>query len=272
MGRFDGYLLVSDFDGTLIGENHQISAENHQAIAEFVREGGRFCGATGRTELNVRPYIGELPLSVPWILYNGAAIFDFEKNAFVYKALLDRQRMRPFVDKIIKHFPTVNVQIYPSGPYCQVNACAAPDSVSVHEAQACENRAIDDVPETWFKILFCSDDSDEISAIEAMFDADPLSQEVHNTRSARRYFELTANGVNKGTALQALKKILIPKPRCVVAIGDYNNDIEMLDEADIAAAPESALPEVKSHADIITSCHTKNAIADLILKLKTTVR
>ena len=49
MGKFDGYLLVSDFDGTLIDHNLSISDENTAAIRSFIDQGGRFLGATGRT-------------------------------------------------------------------------------------------------------------------------------------------------------------------------------------------------------------------------------
>ena len=80
-------------------------------------------------------------------------------------------------------------------------------------------------------------------------------------------FELTAPNVNKGSALVRLKRLLDPMPRQVVAIGDYLNDLEMLAEADIAAAPSSALPEVKARARIITQDHTQSAIADLVQQL-----
>jgi hypothetical protein len=53
-----------------------------------------------------------------------------------------------------------------------------------------------------------------------------------------------------------------------VAIGDYLNDVEMLQEADIAAAPESAMAEVKCHAQIITVDHTQSAVADLVRQLE----
>ena len=65
-----------------------------------------------------------------------------------------------------------------------------------------------------------------------------------------------------------LKTLLLPAPRHVVAIGDYLNDIEMLQEADTSAAPESAMPDVKRHAQIITVSHTQSAIADLVGKLE----
>lgn len=268
MGKFDGYLLVSDFDGTLIDDDRTISSENIRAIDSFIAQGGRFLGATGRTELNVRPYTREMKLSSPWILYNGAAIFDWEKDAFVYKAPLNRPLAEAFVRKVMVRFPDINVQVYPGGPFCQVNAGAVPDSTAENENQRYENRPMEDITEDWLKVLFCSDDFSQIEAIEAMLEGDPLVSQVHQTHSGRRYFELTAPGANKGSALARLKDLIEPRPRRVVAIGDYLNDVEMLQEADIAAAPESAMAEVKCHAQIITVDHTQSAVADLVRQLE----
>ena len=267
MGKFAGYLLVSDFDGTLIDHQLKISGENIEAIRSFIAQGGRFLGATGRTELNVRPYTDGIPMSSPWILYNGAAIFDWQSNSFLYKAPLDRRLTEAFVAKVMARFSTINVQVFCGGPFCQVNQAALPDRQVVLENQRFEFKPMAQIAEDWLKVLFCADDPEVIDAIEAMLEDDPLRQCVHKMHSAARYFELTAPWANKGSALARLRQLLVPAPSTVVAIGDYLNDIEMLQEADIAAAPESALPEVKSNADIITSSHAESAIADLVLKL-----
>jgi Cof subfamily protein (haloacid dehalogenase superfamily) len=268
MRRFDGYLLVSDFDGTLIDHQSRISSENVAAIRSFVAEGGVFVGATGRTELNVRPYTDGIALSAPWILYNGAAIYDWEKARFIYKAPLDRRLGEAFLSRVMECFTDVNVQVFSGGPYSQVNPGARPDAQAVREEQHYENRPMSAIGDDWLKVLFCSEFPEELDAIEALLDNDPLRREVHKMRSGRRYFELTAQGVNKGSALAHLKTLLRPPPRTVVAIGDYPNDIEMLQEADIAAAPQSAMAEVKRHARIITADHRQSAVADLIRRLE----
>jgi len=271
MGKFEGYLLVSDFDGTLIDHQLRISNENVEAISSFIAQGGRFLGATGRTELNVRPYTDGIPMSSPWILYNGAAIFDWQSNSFLYKAPLDRPLIEAFVTKVMARFPTINVQVFSGGPFCQVNRDALPDRQVVLEGQRFEYKPMDEIAEDWLKVLFCADAPDEIDAIESMLGDDPLGPQVHKMHSAARYFELTAPGANKGSALARLRQLLVPAPITVVAIGDYLNDIEMLQEADISAAPESALPEVKKDVDIITSSHAESAIADLVRKLESRV-
>ena len=267
MSRFAGCILVSDLDGTLIGCDHSISGENIAAIQEFIAHGGRFLGATGRTELNVRPYTVDIPLSSPWILYNGAAIYDWESRSFLYKAPLDRPRTEAFVRRVMAYLPEINIQVYPGGPFCQVNPNGGDDITAVREGQDYENKPMEEIADDWLKVLFCSDHPEEINLIEAMFDTDPVCEKAHKTHSGARYFELTAPGVNKGSALARLRLILDPAPSCVVAIGDYINDVEMLLEADIPAAPDSALDMVKQHARIVTRSHAENAIADLVDRL-----
>ena len=48
MGKFDGYLICTDLDGTLYRNDKTVSAENREAIEYFKREGGYFTFVTGR--------------------------------------------------------------------------------------------------------------------------------------------------------------------------------------------------------------------------------
>lgn len=268
MGKFDGWLLVSDFDGTLIGADGKISKKNIEAVQHFVAEGGRFAGATGRTECIVRPFMAGLPVDTPWILYNGGAIYDFAWQTFKWRGKLDRAIVEPFAAEIIRRFPQANVQIHTGGPYYETNPLNPVDPEVVHENQEYNLCPLDKTPDGWIKVLFGCDHIEVLHAIEAAYKASPVATVAHNTYSGYRYYELTPKGTTKGSALCELKKLLHPAPHTVVAIGDYINDIEMLKEADISAAPENARPEVVAVAKIVTRHHTRSAVADLIERLE----
>lgn len=62
MGKFDGVLLVSDFDDTLYGEDMRITRENVEALTYFTREGGTFTVATGRARPNFAPHAAHIPI------------------------------------------------------------------------------------------------------------------------------------------------------------------------------------------------------------------
>ena len=42
MKKFEGKLLVSDMDATLLNRDHKVSERNREAIEYFISEGGRF--------------------------------------------------------------------------------------------------------------------------------------------------------------------------------------------------------------------------------------
>ena len=48
MGKFDGMLICTDLDGTLLRNDKTISCENIDAIEYFKQEGGYFTFVTGR--------------------------------------------------------------------------------------------------------------------------------------------------------------------------------------------------------------------------------
>ena len=80
MGKFDGVLLVSDFDDTLYDSHHRVPERNRRALDYFRGQGGRFTVATGRARRTFAPFHDLVPLDAPVVLSNGSAIYDFSKN------------------------------------------------------------------------------------------------------------------------------------------------------------------------------------------------
>lgn len=77
MTKLSDLLLVSDIDGTLMNFPAPIPPRNIEALRRFTAAGGRFSVATGRSIASARPYVEQLPVNAPCILYNGCAIYDF---------------------------------------------------------------------------------------------------------------------------------------------------------------------------------------------------
>lgn len=101
LGKFNGVLLVSDFDDTLYGEDMRITRENVEALTYFTREGGTFTVATGRARPNFAPHASHIPINAPVILSNGSALYDFRTGEMIYETFLpdrvreDLQQMGP---------------------------------------------------------------------------------------------------------------------------------------------------------------------------------
>ena len=78
------------------------------------------------------------------------------------------------------------------------------------------------------------------------------------------YLEFLPLHANKGSCLHQLRELPEMQNRVFVAIGDYTNDIELLQEADVAVAVGNALQEVKAVADHVVCTNDEHALAYLI--------
>ena len=111
MGKFDGVLLISDFDDTLCGQTYRIPERNLRALDYFMGEGGRFTVATGRAHRTFAPYYHLLPINAPVVLSNGAAIFDFKENRYLEESLLG-EHAAPDFGELMERFPTLGMEAY----------------------------------------------------------------------------------------------------------------------------------------------------------------
>ena len=102
-------------DGTLLSDDKKVSQENLAAIRLFVKAGGRFSVATGRSEVIAAPFLSDIPLNLPAIVYNGAAVYDFRMNRFLYQAELPRKTVRTFVNAALSVYPEVCAEVYTNG-------------------------------------------------------------------------------------------------------------------------------------------------------------
>ena len=80
--------------------------------------------------------------------------------------------------------------------------------------------------------------------------------------------EVTARGVDKGTALLALADMLGIPREATAAIGDSENDRAMLARAGVAAVMANALPEIRALGDIVsTRDNDHDGVAELFERL-----
>ena len=163
MGKFDGVLLASDFDNTLIYTEESLRTgapvpplpeRNREALEYFMAQGGRFAVATGRALAAFLRHAGDVPMNAPGVVCNGAAIYDFGKGEYLETAMLDaaaRERGQAVLDR----FPGVAVEAYHIGNVIHV---VHPNDISrQHEhmthAELTEAPSLLDVPLPLGKLL-----------------------------------------------------------------------------------------------------------------------
>lgn len=266
MKNYDGVVLLSDMDGTLLDSQGNISGQNRSAIREFIAAGGQFGIATGRSHLNFEAFLSGVDVNAPCILYNGCALYDRENKTFMELLTLPVRMLAPYLEHGLKEFPGLMIQVY-CPDMCYIisdESRSEREVVENHKPNRfCSMEEIMTLP--WIKLLVSGDPCD-LRAFEAKIDDFRLGTEISWVYSQDRYLEFLPANVSKGSMLRKLKDSLGSGYR-IYAVGDYNNDIEMLEAADVGIATENALLSVKAVADALTVSNDESAIAYIISHL-----
>ena len=267
MTDFSDFLIASDLDGTFLWDG-RISARNLEALERFRKGGGIFTLATGRAHLNLRSAIGQPTtlINAPVICDNGAYLYDFETGESLCQDLLHKEDAQALLAFAKAYFP--NVRFSAVGTSCirteSDAGCVARDLLTYDKDAICVAPAEEWATDDWYKFLFLNDDPACLEGVCEKALAH-FGDRFTPTCSSNWILELQYPHVSKALGIQKLKKCLNgAKKRTVIACGDYENDIRMLQVADVAVAPENALDRVKEVADLVL-CHCKDGlIADVI--------
>lgn len=264
--KFADLVICSDLDGTLINEENQVPKENIEAIEYFRAHGGKFMIATGRFPDGVPPAIEGVTPDFPCICHNGCSVYDLAKKEYIEITPLDDEAA-VVADEILKVCPTLGVEVMNKEGICIAKSNFATDRHIVYEKV--DNTFSDGVRNAnkpWIKILF-AEDAEAIDLVKESFLNSHYQDKYNMLKTHRWYYEIFNKNASKGEALKKFCNIYNIDIKNVIAIGDNENDIAMLDAAGTSAAVANAPDEVKAHADIITCSNEEGAVADLISRL-----
>lgn len=264
--KYTGIVLMTDLDGSLLDSQLQISKENREAIEYFIKEGGRFGIATGRGPENAKVILGTLPINFPSIFYNGCIIYDWNIEEVLMEKSIAGQGMIRFLEYAIKNHPQVDILVYTRLGCSLVSPLTneADGFIAMHHPL--EKKPLSYIEgHSVIKILFKGNDAD-LLALDHYFTQNQWDQEAKLIKSWDDFMECIPQDVSKGSMLNELKK-QVSSDSLIYAVGDYDNDLEMIQEAHVGIATENALDGIKSVADYITLNHNNSAIAHVIYEI-----
>lgn len=255
MGIFDGILLISDIDGTFeISKTYPSPQKNVEAIKYFTKNGGSFCFASGRMAdyLKLRGF--DKLANAPCALCNGAVVYDPADDRIIHYNRLPHttkdiaERILPYADGLIRFIAPTKIT---ADAYTNIDILNIPDDV----ANVCPPKQVN-----VFKT------KEQAIAFENSLKTDSYFDDCYICRSWDVGVEILNKLATKGDAIEFIKKHV--GADISVAIGDYGNDLTMIQKADIGVAVGDATDELKAAADIVVCECTQNAVADLIYKLE----
>ena len=272
MGKFDGKLLLSDYDNTLhyteaaLEEGTAlppIHPRNLEAVRYWMAQGGRFTVATGRALAAFRRQAEAVPMNAPAIVGNGAAIYDFAQGQYVLRRYLPEGALER-LEAAAAAFPGISLEFYRENGPIQV---LRPLAWNHQHAQLTglpfqEVAGLGQVETPLSKILFVGW-REELEQLLAHLTAQNWAEDYALIFSSDHMLEMTNRDATKGAMALELRELCGCKE--LICVGDHGNDLSMLRLADWAFAPANAIAEVRALPGIGIVCHCLDgALAEVV--------
>ena len=248
-----GLLIVTDLDGTLLNGDGCVPQNNLDAINCFKAAGGRFTIASGRYGNSVGRLFPEFReyVNAPTVFSNGAVLFDEERGTAISEVTGRASDLRGPMEAIHAALPELDV--YP---------IVMRDGALKRQWWS---EVADD--EEVYKTLFAGET--ELLERARGFVNDNFPGMWEMSLSCPTLLEFVLPDATKGRALDRMREWFAARGETVkiIAVGDYENDLDMLRSADIAACPANAIDIIKEAADVQLCDHNDGCIADLVCRL-----
>lgn len=263
-------ILALDLDGTLLDPNHEVSKTNIENINKLIDKGVKIILVSGREPSSIAPIGRKLGLKDCLVGFNGAIITDYTGEKVIYEQNIDSEVTKEILEicmeKDIYNVVFIRNKLYVSNKdddrfklfekYTTTeieevgNLYEFLDKNNLWESVGKTLQSGDNEILTMFKEKNLSIYRDDITAEFSL----PFFLEVYNS------------GASKGHAMAKIGETYGIDRDKIIAIGDGENDISMIEYAGVGIAMENGLDIVKKNADFITLSNSEDGVSYAIKK------
>ena len=267
-------MIGLDLDGTLLTDKKELTDRTKAALRRAIELGITVLVASGRPWMGVPEELRNFPGMRYALTSNGARIIDTKDDGVIEEHLLSPELALKAL-AVCGKYDTLQEVYFDGQGYAPEDQMAYVEKYhrnpsmceymrktrlpvkDIRKLVEQENRGLDKV-----QALFADMDERETAWKE-------LEQEkgLELVGSLQYNIEINAAGVNKGTGLVNLGRMLGIRRKEIMAFGDGDNDIAMLREAGFGVAMANADEQVKAAADYITLSNEEEGVAEAIERL-----
>lgn len=256
MGKFSGILICSDIDGTFFAPG-DVAVVNGKAIEYFISEGGKFTFSTGRMINHLREKEFTRFINAPACVCNGSIVFDYSCNKVLKESGLN------FTVGDFLRFMNGNKQ-----ENARIYYCGSSDDTGITEVKNYQYAGIYEKYNFRPLKIMCEYASAKEAEDFKQFVCQTLEfPDVYISKSWAMGVEFNSTDATKGAAAEFIKNSM-DGIHTLIGVGDYENDIPLIEKADIGVAVGDAIEAVKKCADIVVKPCREYSIRDLIEKIE----
>lgn len=260
-------MLVLDIDGTLLKSNFKIDRTTREAV-EYVKEKGVYVTlATGRNFPSAQKIAKALKLDSILITHNGAFVASSVDEPFFEQRMSAEtvQQVVGILEKYDTHVRLLHERYSIGNQVQQKSQLVARMTMGIGDPlfypvtfteQLSEH--LQEKPISVPKIDVQFYDQEERD--EAYNELAEKVEDIRVTESTRCSFEVIDKTVSKAKALHIVAQHLGISRKEIVAVGDFTNDLEMIQHAGLGVAMGNAPNEVKHAADWVTRSNDQNGV------------
>lgn len=255
-------LIALDMDGTLLTSQHTIHPEARRTIQAARSRGVRLVVATGKSLYAIRSIIRELALDTPSVCMQGLMVYGPDESIW-FERTIDPSVTRDVVryaadqdlalfayerERLVTNRPSIYIQRF--ADHHEPVAEVLPDFTSL-------------LPTLTLNKLNIMHPDEHIPRIRADL-TDLLGKRASLVQAMSHSLEILPPGSSKGNGLRWLLDRLGVDPAQVLAVGDGENDAEMLAMAGVGAAVANAMPAARAAADVVVASNDDGGVAEAI--------
>jgi Cof subfamily protein (haloacid dehalogenase superfamily) len=265
----DYRMVAFDLDDTLLDDHQKVSAIDAEAVKRAREAGLIIVPASGRRYNSMFDALEAIDHTGPVITLNGGQVVDYPSGRVLHSHSVDLESSVEIV-RLAKEYGAY-VQCYVGDDFEFEKDCK--ESRLYARLSGAGGGAVGDL-EAYLrrvglpskKLLFIVLDDEERmqrleSAVHARFDG-----RMSVFRSKSFYLEVTNISATKGAALRNICEDVGIAPEAVIALGDGENDVSMLQYAGVGIAVDNAKQSVKDQVRYTTLSNVDNGVSHAIRK------
>lgn len=264
-------LLACDLDETTLTSDLRLSEGNIEAILTALSAGKHIVFTTGRSFLMTKPYIDLIPGMRYALIGTGATGIDLIEKKDLFRTDIDDETIK-WIMSAAAGFDVLPLLFIGKEVLCPTWIADRAEEFHVGKYESSYRKYLH--PEGEPFPMFMENPS-PVEKINLLFtnemEKEMVYEQIQNlpvsfTSITPYALEINANGVSKAQGLKKLcEHIGVEMSECI-AIGDAENDIELIRRAGLGLAVKNAQKEVLDVADAVVPSNDDDGVASAIHK------